>query len=53
MTEAIKEIEEETKLPGARRLFSAVLAYFYAVAGQEGRGPHYTSTIEVSFSSRV
>lgn len=32
--EAIKEIEEEAKLPGARRLFSAVLAYFYAVAGR-------------------
>ena len=33
--EAIKEIEEEVKLPGARRLFSAVLAYFYAVAGRK------------------
>jgi tetratricopeptide (TPR) repeat protein len=33
--EAIREIEEEAKLPGARRLFSAVLAYFYAVAGRK------------------
>jgi len=34
-TEAIREIEEEAKLPGGRTLFSAVLAYFYAVADKK------------------
>lgn len=33
--EAIKEVEEEIKLPGGRRLFSAVLGYLYAVAGRK------------------
>jgi DNA-binding winged helix-turn-helix (wHTH) protein/TolB-like protein/Tfp pilus assembly protein PilF len=33
--EAIKTIEVEAKLPGARRLFSSVLGYFYAVAGRK------------------
>jgi len=32
--EAIQEVEEETKPPGRRTLFSAVLAYFYAVSGR-------------------
>ena len=32
---SIRDVEEEAKLPGSRRLFSAVLGYLYAVAGRK------------------
>ena len=38
--EAIKEVEEEIKLPSGRRLFLAVLGYLVRRRRSEGRGSH-------------
>lgn len=49
--EAINVLEEEAKSPGARTLFSAVLAYCYAVAGRRAEALHLLEKLEAGTGS--